>query len=113
MLNPKILYQDFRTMWYVSNLEIYAGTHPAITEHNMAFIVVEIFNQKVRDKGHEVYIDMDTGFSSPANFYDLWAYGTKVAGTVGKELQKQAFAAKSNVKNRMTEITSQLQYAKM
>jgi hypothetical protein len=42
---------------YVSNLKIYAGTHPTNTEHSMAFIAAGRLNQRVWDKGHAAYMD--------------------------------------------------------
>jgi hypothetical protein len=42
---------------YVSNLKIYADTHPIDTEHSMAFIDAGRLNQKVWDKGHAAYKD--------------------------------------------------------
>jgi hypothetical protein len=40
MLPARTLGQQFEIMWYVSNLEIYAGTHLTNTQHSMAFIAV-------------------------------------------------------------------------
>jgi len=41
----------------------FTGAHPTNLEHNMAFIVVERLCDKIKGKGHGVY--MDRWFSSP------------------------------------------------
>jgi hypothetical protein len=57
MLTTETLHEDFGNMWYVSNLEIYAGTHPVNIEHSMAFTAAGRLNQIVWDKGHSAYMD--------------------------------------------------------
>jgi hypothetical protein len=56
---------------YVYNLEVYTGAHPTNSEHNMAFSVVDTLCDKIKGKGHIVYIDR--WFFSPKIFNHLWA----------------------------------------
>jgi hypothetical protein len=80
---------------YIYNLEIYTGTHPTNSEHNMAFSVVDRLCNKMKWKGHSVY--MDRWFSSPKMFDNFWSCKTKAVGTVmldRKEMPKKAFSAK-------------------
>jgi hypothetical protein len=80
---------------YVYNLDIYTGAHPTNTEHNTAFSVVDRLCDKIKGKGHCVY--MDRWFSSPKIFDLLWGCKTKAVGTVmsnRKEMPKQAFSEK-------------------
>ena len=65
---------------YVYNLDIYTGAHPTNSEHNMAFSVVDRLCDKIKGKGHCVY--MDRWFSSPKIFDHLWDCKTKAVGTV-------------------------------
>ena len=80
---------------YIYNLEVYTGAHPTNSEHNMAFSVVDRLCDKIKGKGHCVY--MDRRFSSPKIFDHLWGCKTKAVGTVmssRKEVPKQAFSGK-------------------
>ena len=80
---------------YVYNLEVYTGAHPTKSEHNTAFSVVDRLCDKIKGKGHCVY--MDRWFSSPKIFDHLWSCKTKAVGTVmsnRKEMPKQAFSTK-------------------
>jgi len=80
---------------YVYNLDIYTGAHPTNSEHNTAFSVVNRLCDKIKGKGHCVY--MDRWFSSPKIFDHLWGCKTKAVGTVmsnRKEMPKQAFSGK-------------------
>jgi hypothetical protein len=47
MLPNRTLSHHFGNMCYVSNIEIYAGSHLTNTQHSMAYIAVGGFNQKV------------------------------------------------------------------
>jgi len=42
---------------YVYNLEVYNGTHPTKSEHNTVFSVVGRLCDKIKAKGHCVYMD--------------------------------------------------------
>ena len=42
---------------YIYNLDVYTGTHPTDTEHNMAFSVVDRLCDKIKGKGCCVYVD--------------------------------------------------------
>lgn len=80
---------------YVYNLEVYTGAHPTNSEHNTAFSVFDGLCDKIKGRGHSVY--MDRWFSSPKIFDHLWACKTKAVGTVmsnRKEMPKQAFSVK-------------------
>jgi len=80
---------------YVYNLDVYTGAHPTNSEHNTAFSVVDRLCDKIKGKGHCVY--MDRWFSSPKIFDHLWGCKTKAVGTVmsnRKEMPKQAFSEK-------------------
>jgi hypothetical protein len=48
---------------YVDNLEVYTGAHPTNSEHKTAFSVVDRLCDKIKGRGHTVY--MDRWFSSP------------------------------------------------
>jgi hypothetical protein len=96
---PQIWNKNVRTCeaksGYVYNLEEYTGAHPTNSEHNMAFSVVDRLCDKIKERGHIVY--MDRWFSSPKIFDHLWACKTKAIGTVmlnKKEMPKQAFSVK-------------------
>jgi hypothetical protein len=65
---------------HVYNLEVYTRAHPTNSEHNTAFNVIDRLCDKIKGKGHSVY--MDRWFSSPKIFDHLWAYKTKAVGTV-------------------------------
>jgi hypothetical protein len=80
---------------YVYNLDVYTGAHPTNSEHNTALSVVDRLCDKIKGKGHCVY--MDRWFSSPKIFDHLWGCKTKAVGTVmsnRKEMPKQAFSEK-------------------
>ena len=80
---------------YVYNLDVYTGAHPTNSEHNNAFSVVDRLCDKIKGKGHCVY--MDRWFSSPKIFDHLWGCKTKAVGTVKsnrKEMPKHAFFEK-------------------
>jgi len=53
----------------------FTGAHPTNLEHNMVFSVVDRLCDKIKGKGHSVY--MDKWFSSPRIFDCLWACKTK------------------------------------
>jgi hypothetical protein len=94
---------------YVYNLEVYNGAHPTNSEHNVTFSVVDSLCDKIKGKGHCVY--MDRWFSSPKIFHHLYAYKTKAVSTVRsnrKEIPKQAFSgeAKQVKKYHTYRITS-------
>ena len=42
---------------YVYNLEVYTGAHPTKSEHNTVFSVVDKLCDKIKGKGHCVYMD--------------------------------------------------------
>ena len=54
---------------YVYSWVVYTGAHPTNSAHNMAFIVVDRLCDKIKGKGHYVY--MDRWFSSPKIFNHL------------------------------------------
>ena len=67
-------------------------TYPTNSEHNMAFSVGNRLCDKIKGKGHCVYLDR--WFSSPQIFDHLWGCKTKAVGTVmsnRKEMPKQEF----------------------
>ena len=77
---------------YVYNLDVYTGAHPINSKHNTAFSVVDRLCDKMKGKGHCVY--MDRWFSSPKIFDHLWGCKTKAVGTVmsnGKEMPNRHF----------------------
>ena len=80
---------------YVYNLEVYTGAHSTNSEHNTAVSVVDRLCDKIKGKGHCVY--MDRWFSNPKIFEHLRGCKTKAVGTVmsnRKEMPKQAFSLK-------------------
>jgi hypothetical protein len=80
---------------YVYNLEVYTGAHPSSSEHNTAVSVIDRLCDKIKEKGHSVY--MDRWFFSPKIFDHLWACKTEAVRTVmsnRKEMPKQAFSVK-------------------
>ena len=80
---------------YIYNLDIHTGANPTNSEHKTAFSVVDRFCDKIKGKGHCVY--MDRWFSSTKIFDHLWGCKTKAVGTVmsnRKEMPKQAFSGK-------------------
>jgi hypothetical protein len=80
---------------YVYNLEVYTRAHHTNSEHNTAVSVIDRLCDKIKGKGHSVY--MDRRFSSPKIFHHLCACKTKAVGTVmsnRKEMPKQAFSVK-------------------
>jgi hypothetical protein len=80
---------------YVYNLEVYSTAHPTNSEHNTAVSVIDRLCDKIKGKGHSVY--MDRWFSSPKIFHHLCACKTKAVGTVmssRKEMPKEAFSVK-------------------
>jgi len=80
---------------YVYNLDEYTGAHPTNSEHNMVFSVVDRLCDKIKGKGHCVY--MGRRFSSPKIFDHLWGCKTtKAVGTVisNRKMPKQAFSGK-------------------
>ena len=80
---------------YIYNLDICTRAHHTNSEHNMVFSVVDSLCDKIKGKGHCVY--MDRWFSSPKIFGHLWGCKTKAVGTVmsnRKEMPKQAFSGK-------------------
>ena len=80
---------------YVYHLEVYTGKHSTNSEHIMAVSVVDRLCDKIKGKGHCVY--MDRWFSSPKIFEHLWSCKTKAVSTVmsnRKEMPKQAFSTK-------------------
>jgi len=88
---------------YVYNLDIYTGGLPTNSEHNTAFSVVNRLYDKIKGKGHCVY--MDRLFSSPKIFDHLWGCKTKAVGTVmsnRKEMPKQAFSGKLKKGEKIT-----------
>jgi hypothetical protein len=88
---------------YVYNLELYNGAHPTYSANDMAFSVVDRLCDKVKEKGHCVY--MDSRFYSPKIFDHLWACKTKAVGTVTsnrKEKPIQAFSGEIKQANRIT-----------
>jgi hypothetical protein len=54
---------------YFYSWVVYTGTHPPNLAHNVAFIVVDRLCDKIKGKGHCVY--MDRWFSSPKIFNHL------------------------------------------
>jgi hypothetical protein len=70
----------------VCSLEVYTGAHPTNSEQNRAFHVINRFCDKVKGKGHSVYIDR--WFFSPKIFYHLWARKTKAVGIVMSKRQE-------------------------
>jgi len=54
---------------YVYNLEVYNVAHPTNSENNTVFSVVDRLCDKIKGKGHCVY--MDKWFSSPKIFDNL------------------------------------------
>jgi hypothetical protein len=73
----------------------YIQGHITKSEHNTAFSVVDRLCDKIKGRGHSVY--MDRWFSSPRIFDHLWACKTKAVGTVmsnRKEMPKQTFSVK-------------------
>ena len=77
---------------YIYNLDVYIGAHPINSEHNTAFSVVDRLCDKIKGKGHCVY--MDRWFSSTKISDHLWGCKTKAVGTVmsnGKEMPKKKF----------------------
>jgi hypothetical protein len=92
---------------YVYNLEVYNGAHPTNSENNTVFSVVDRLCDKIKGKGHCVY--MDIWLSSPKIFYHLWVCKTKAVGTVmsnRKEKRKQAFSGEIKHANRITSWSS-------
>ena len=80
---------------YVCNLGVYTAAHPTNSEHNTAFSVVDRLCDKIKGKGHCVY--MDRWFSSPKICDHVWGFKTKAVGTVmfnKKEMPKQTFSGK-------------------
>jgi hypothetical protein len=76
----------------VYNLEVYTGAHPTSSEHNTAFSVIDRLCDKIKGKGHSLY--MDRWFSSPKIVDHLWACKTKAVGTVTsnrKEMPNRVF----------------------
>jgi len=65
---------------YVYNMDVYTGAHPTNSEHNTVFSVVDRLCNKIKGKGHCVF--MDRLFSSPKIFVHLWGCKTKAVGTV-------------------------------
>jgi hypothetical protein len=66
-----------------------------VTEHNLAFSVVNRLCDKIKGKGHCVY--MDRWFSSPKIVDHLWGCKTEAVSTVmsnSKEMPKQTFSGK-------------------
>jgi hypothetical protein len=81
---------------HICNLEVYTGAHATNSEHHMAFSVVDRLWDKIKGKGHCVY--MDRMFASPKIFGQLRGSQTIDVGTVmtnKKEMPKQAFSEKS------------------
>jgi hypothetical protein len=82
--------------------------HPTNPEHNTAFSVVDRLCDKIKGKGHCVY--MDRWFSSPKICDHLWGCKTKAVGTVSnrKKLPKQALSGKlkKGEKNHANRIIS-------
>jgi len=64
----------------VYNLEVYTGAYPTNPEHNMVVSVVDRLCDKIKGKGHCVY--MDRWFSNSKIFGHLWGCKTKAIGTV-------------------------------
>jgi hypothetical protein len=80
---------------YVYNLEVYTGSHPTDLEHNMVFSVVDRLCDKIKGRGHCVY--MVRWLCSPKIFNHLWGCKTKAVGKVmsnRKETPTQAFCGK-------------------
>jgi len=93
---------------YVYNLDVYTRAHPTNSEHNTALSVVNRSCDKIKGKGHCVY--MDRWFSSPKIFGHLWGCKTKAVGTVmsnRKEMPKQAF---SGILKKGEKISRQQEY---
>jgi len=70
----------------------YTWAQPTNSEHNMAFSVVDRLCDKIKGKGHCVYVDRWS--SSPKIFDHLWGCKTKGVGTVmsnRKEMPEQEF----------------------
>jgi len=96
---------------YVYSWVVYTRAHPTNSPHNTAFIVVGRLCDKIKRKGHCVY--MDRWFSSPEIYDHLWGCKTKAAVTVmsnRKELPKQAFSGKlikgEKISCQRTSVTS-------